>query len=502
MKQLEELGLAGKYEELRRVLEAAGYTEEAICRRLRLNRLADFELESSRRPAVPSPATPSDLLIDLFLAGGYVRRAGVDAFLGAGAAALFEGMGLVEAAEADRCAATVALYPLDGLYIASSRWSNPDGSAFETPPDVVYPALIRNTRLFLDLLPDTPCENLLDLGSGTGIAAFEASRYGARHAWASDIAERSTRFAEFNRRLNAIDRVTTVTGDLYGEFGGQTFERIVSHPPYMPVLSQKWIFMSGGEDGEQITRRIVEGLPQHLDDGGLCFCLTMGSDRTGRPFEQRIREWLGEDQSSFDVALVVRKQMEPEQYAVRTVPFEPRPRAEAKAWRELFARLDVVSLVYGLILIQRRNGAERAFTVRRQAAAGFRRADWQWFLSWETAAADGRLVSAVLDSRLYASRRADFSVSHGLTGEGWTPKSYRLSIDRPFSMDCKIDAWAAHLLAQCDGVKTGRQLFEQLKETGAIPSQASASEFAEAVRPLISGGFLEADGFRPPQAAE
>ncbi len=58
------------------------------------------------------------------------------------------------------------------------------------------------------------------------------------------------------------------------------------------------------------------------------------------------------------------------------------------------------------------------------------------------------------------------------------------------------------LLAQCDGVKTGRQLFQQLKETGAIPSQASASEFAEAVRPLISGGFLELEGFRPPQAAE
>ncbi len=502
MKPLEELGLAGRYDELRRVLEAAGYTEETICRRLRLNRLADFELEPSRRPPVPPPATPSDLLVAFFLEGVYVSRASVDTFLGPGVAALFEGMGLLEAVDADRCAATVALYPLDGLYIASSRWSSADGLVFETPPDVVYPALIRNTRLFLDLLPDTPCENLLDLGSGTGIAVFEASRYGARHAWAADIAERSTRFAEFNRRLNAIDHVIAVTSDLYEHFEGQTFDRIVSHPPYMPVLSQKWIFMSGGEDGEQITRRIIEGLPRHLDDGGLCFCLTMGSDRTGSPFEQRIREWLGADQSSFDVALVVRKQMEPEQYAVRTVPFEPRPRAEAKAWRELFARLEVVSLVYGLVLIQRRNGAGRTFTVRRQATPGFRRADWQWLLSWETAAAGGRLVPAVLDSRLYASRRTDFSVLHGLTGEGWTPKSYRLSIDQPFSMDCKIDAWAAHLLAQCDGVKTGRQLFQQLKETGAIPSQASASEFAEAVRPLISGGFLELEGFRPPQAAE
>jgi SAM-dependent methyltransferase len=501
-KEIEELGLAGKYDELRRILETADYFEGPICERLHLQRLSDFEMEPSRRSALPPPAGPVDLLIALFLAGEYVNRADVDAFLGPGAAELFAEMGLLTEAEGNRCCATVALYPVDGLFIASSRWSNPDGSAFETPPDTVYPALVRNTRLFLDLLPDTPCDSLLDLGSGTGIAAFEASRCGATHAWAADIAERSTRFAEFNRRLNALPHVTTVTSDLYERFEGQTFDRIVSHPPYMPVRSPKWVFMSGGEDGEQVTRRIVEGLPRHLRDGGLCFCLTMGSDRRDRPLEQRIREWLGECQSQFDVAVIVRKVMEPEQYALRATPHEPRTRTEAKAWLDLFARLEVVSLVYGLVLVQRRNGAGKTFTVRRQAAAEFHRADWQWLVTWETAAVDERLVPAVLDSRLHASRRTEFEVLHRLTGEGWTPKSYRLNIDRPFSMNCQAEPWAAHLLSQCDGVLTGRRHFQRLKEDGVIPPEASEAEFAGAASALISGGFLEVEGFRPPQAAE
>jgi SAM-dependent methyltransferase len=499
---LEELGPAGKYDELRGVLETALYSEASILERLHLASLSDFEMEPSRRPALPPPTTPADLLMVLFLAGEYVNRAEVDVFLGSGSAVLFDEMGLLAPADGGRCYATVALYPMDGLFIASSRWSHPDGSAFETPPDTVYPALVRNTRLFLDLLPDTPCEALLDLGSGTGIAAFEASRYGARHAWAADIAERSTRFAEFNRRLNALPEVTTVTSDLYERFEGQTFDRIVSHPPYMPVLSPKWVFMSGGEDGEHVTRRIVQGLPRHLRDGGLCFALTMGSDRRDRPFERRIREWLGESQSQFDVALVVRKLMEPEQYALRTTPYEPRTRAETHAWRELFARLEVESLVYGLVLIQRRNGAGKTFTVRRQASDDPRRADWQWLLAWETAAAGERLAGAVLDSRLHASHGTEFEVLHRLTGDGWTPKFYRLSIDRPFRMNCQAEPWAAHLLSQCDGILTGRRHFERLKEEGVIPPQATEAEFAAAVAPLISGGFVEVDGFRPPRAAE
>jgi SAM-dependent methyltransferase len=506
--EIDELGRTGQFDELRRLLEASDYSETTLCARLGLRRLSDFEMEPTRRAALPEPVDATDVLIRLFLAGDAVERGLLETQLGPAASALLRDMGLLETTAEDQPCATVALYPVNGLYIASDRWSRPDGSAFEAPPDTVYPALVRNTRLFLDLLPEGPCERCLDLGAGTGIGAFAASRNGAKESCAADIAERSTRFAEFNRRLNGLAGVSTVTSDLYDRLDGQTFDRIVAHPPYMPVLSPKWVFLSGGEDGEGITRRIVAGLPQHLREGGLCCCLTMGTDRTGAggadsPFELRVRDWLGETQDEFDVALVVRRLVEPQQFAMSTAPFEPRPRADAHAWRDLFARLGVVSLVYGFLLLRRRrNRNGPALTVRRMAAPDFGRADWQWMLAWETAAASDRAATIILDARLHSSRRAEFEVLHRLTDQGWTPKSYQLRIDRPFSMSCKAEPWAAHLMSQCDGRRTGRDHFQQFKKAGIIPAGTTEADFADAIAPLMSGGFIEVEGFRPPQAGE
>jgi SAM-dependent methyltransferase len=485
---LDQLGRAGRFDELRRMLVSSGYTEEAICSRLGLRRLSDYEMDPARRAPMPSPADAADALIRLYLAGEPVARAAADCLLDA---ALLEGMGLLGQMDALNCHGTVALYPVDGLYIASDRWSCPDGSQFVAPSDTVYPALVRNTRLFLDLVPDGPCDSCLDLGSGTGIAAFSAVRHGARHAWAADIAERSTGFAEFNRRLNGLDSVTAVTSDLYDGLQGRTFDRIVAHPPYMPVLKPKWVYLSGGEDGEQVTRRIVEGLPRHLREGGLCCCLTMGSDRRDRPFEWRVRDWLGQSQAEFDIALIVRRFVEPREFAISATPYEPRTSAEAKAWRDLFARLEITSLAYGFLAIQRHGRNRGCFTVRRDTSPDFCRADWQALLAWETVAAGDEFVPTLMDARLRAAPSAEFEVLHRLTAQGWDPAAYRLRLERPFQVTCQAEPWAAHLISQCDGHLTGREHFERFRETGIVSSATTEAEFAAAVAPLVSGGFIE-----------
>ncbi len=78
--------------------------------------------------------------------------------------------------------------------------------------------------------------------------------------------------------------------------------------------------------------------------------------------------------------------MEPHEFAARN-------REESEAWKKLFARLGVESLVYGFVIIQRRNGARQTFTVRRQASPGRRRAPWEWLLAWEGADKEGLLSS-------------------------------------------------------------------------------------------------------------
>ena len=491
--QIDSLGRSGKFDELREFLQSAGYTEEFLCARFQLERAEQFELDRGNRAPLPEAASAADVLTALFLAGEFVSVEKAHRLMGRDNIGLLRDMGLLAIdAAGGRCHGTVALYPLADLHIASDRWSNPDDTPFEAPNDTVYPAFIPTTRLFLEHVPLGECGSFLDLCSGTGIAAIMAARQGAREAWAGDIAERCTRFAEFNGRLNSVANFHPVTSDLYGNLSRPAFDRIVAHPPYVPALQPKWIFFSGGEDGEEITRRIVEGLPAHLNDHGVFLALTMGTDRTDAPFESRIREWLGEGGRHFDIALIVRKTLEPHEFAARN-------REESQAWRKLFARLAVESLVYGVVAIQRRTGARQTFTVRRQASPGSRRAPWEWLLAWESAATED-LTRLILERPLHRGCDADFLVRHRLEGSAWTPQQYTLQAEWPFRMECDAHPWMANLISLCDGRATGRDQLRVLVENDVVPRNVSEEEFARAAAALVSGGFIEVEGFRPPRA--
>ena len=316
-----------------------------------------------------------------------------------------------------------------------------------------------------------------------------AARRGSQQAWSGDIADRSTRFAEFNRQLNGIPNVQAVTGDLYQRFEGCRFDVISAHPPYVPTLQPKWIFYSGGRDGEEITRRIVEGLSDHLNDGGLFIALTMGTDRRDRPFEHRVREWLGGGEKDFDIAFLAHREDDPQEFALRVNRETIRSREETELWRQLFKNLEITSLAYGFVCIQRRSGAHRAFTVRRQASPAALRSPWEWLLSWESAFCGERLESLILDSPLHASRKTEFLVLHHLEENSWSPASYKLRAQYPFNMECNAQPWMAHLISLCDGKATGRDALRTLILNEALPESTPEGEFARATASLVSGGY-------------
>lgn len=496
------LGHSGRFNELLEFLQSAGYTDEYICRRFHLERAEDFEIDRNRRAPLPAAESAADILVALLLAGESVELNTARHLLGETKIALLEGMGLLASETGDtHCFATVALYPVGDLYIASDRWGTPDGSQFSVPEDIVYPAFIPNTRLFLRHLPEQSCGSFLDLCGGTGIAALLAARRGCAKAWSGDISDRSTRFAEFNRQLNGIPNAQAVTSDLYEGFGDSRFDVISAHPPYVPTLQPKWVFFSGGQDGEEITRRIVEGLPHHLNNRGRFVALTMGTDRSDRPFEQRIREWLGAYDKEFDIAFLVRKELDPQDFALRANRETVRSREESERWNQLFRSLNIKTLVYGFICMQRRSDAKRTFTLRRQASPSSARAPWEWLLNWESAACGEGLAQLILDSPLQAAQRTEFLVQHHLEKGLWNPSSYKLRTEYPFNMECNAQPWMAHLISLCDGKSTGREVLRTLIENEALPKSTPAGEFARATASLVSGGFIEIEGFKPPPAA-
>ena len=320
--------------------------------------------------------------------------------------------------------------------------------------------------------------SLEDLGPGTAFADQIFSLVG-----------RSPFFAEFNRRMNRLENVTAARGDLYEPAGDLTFDRIVAHPPYVPVYRPNLIFDSGGQDGEQIVRRIIEGLPRYLRPGGRFYSLTMGSDRE-QPFEHRLREWLGPREAEFDVAFVNRTTRTPREWAAESVIANRGAVENIAKWREFFESLHVRSLVYGSVMIQRRAERRRVFTVRRQTGPRTGPQEHAWLLSWETATASSDL-GWLLDARPRSVPGIELNIHHRFDEGQWAPDDYLLETEHPFSNELRAQAWTAYLLTCADGSLTAAHLLEKLKADGALHPGTPAGEFAQMLATLVSGGFLQ-----------
>jgi len=481
------LGAPEDFTIARDLLARASFNEPAIAALLGVPLLTQQTIDRSSS-ALEHPATLLDVLIGLFVLGGSVDERTVRQHISPPQLESLLRLGLLENRDGSFYS-PVCLCPVAGIHTVSDRWRTPDGKPLEGLDDIVYPAVVPNTRLFLDLLPRTRCESLLDLCSGTAVAALIAAAQYAAEAHAYDIAPRSTHFAEFAKRLNGLANFTTGTGDLYDPAGATTFDRIVAHPPYVPALESKWIFYSGGDDGEHVTRRIVEQLPRFLRPGGTLYCLAMASDRKGLPLEQRVREWLGPEHSEFDIAVVVRRTLEPHEFA-----FDSLLRSEesglARKWKELFESRGIVGLAYSMIMVQRKAVGRQRFTVRRQTGPKSGRAEHEWLLDWETQAAAN--PETVLDMRPRASPHCELRTLHRLEAGDWEPVGYMLAVSEPFRMEMKIDPWVAYLLTRCDGAKTAAEIFAAFKDEGVIHAGTPQPDFINVIVTLISGGFLTA----------
>ncbi len=494
---LPRLGSDAQFATLREELHAAGFTEARIIERLKITGLP--ELLESTHSGLPTVAGDLlEFLVAAFVVGRSVERS---AFYEVAPQALRQaaadlGLLLDEEGKPGFVYCPIALYPTNGVFVVSDRWNRTDGKVVEGFSDCVYPAITKQTQFFVRTLPSTPCDALLELCSGAGLAAFVGAAH-AKHAWAADITDRSTVCAEFARRLNGFENVTVVRGDMYEPVQGLTFDRIVVHPPYMPVKRAGYVFYDGGEDGEQLTRRAIEQLPVYLRAGGTMYCVAMGADTAAESLEQRIRRWLGAHGDEFDVALVVKRTITPVDFARDAAVRSMTGPDEVAQWLHFFRARGVQNLTLGEMVLHRHATPRRPFTVRRERGRESGPAEVAWLMALHAAAAvdsDRNLASA----RVRFSPYAKLLVTHRLQEAGLAPVRFLLSTDYPFSTECEIESWAGVLMSACNGRVTLSELFELARSNSLLPGKADFSEFAEVIRVLVSGGFLEMENCRLP----
>ncbi len=489
---------------LRELFLRSGFTEEALRQRLDIPPGRDVDLAglSSRPTSKPKVGDGLDALLYLFVLGESLPSAKAKQLFSLEIWEALEKTGLIQAdpKDASRCLSPVALYPIRDLFLASDRWSELDRSPRRMFADIVYPALTKSAKQFLDFTSFEPCEDFLELCAGTAPAALLAAR-AAKNVWATDIAERSLAFARFNAALNGIHNVNFALGDLYEPLQGRTFDRIAAHPPYVPVLQPAEIFYGGGETGEEITRRIIAELPERLKPGGRFYCRTLGTERPGQNFEKRIRGWLGERHQQFDVALFSLQVLEPRQFALEETLNKNGGREQYAQWEKLFTKNGVRELVIGIVVIQRHAAERPGLTIRRTIRSDTPISALDWALRWESEMHTPGAAQRLLDAKPTAMAGLEILVRHVLRDGEISAESFTLSVEHPFATDCKVQPWMAALLPKCDGQTTVAELFETAKTNGWIVPETPPEEFCRLLATLISGGFLQTEEFKLPVAA-
>ena len=498
------LGSPDEFACVRDYLRQANFTEQEVLSRVKQHGEFAGPADPSPRPA-DQPGDTCDLLIALFVMSQNVAAEQVRSEIPEPVLKSLFGLGLLAFYRDDNelIYATVSLSPAESLYCIADRWIRPDGQQ-SIPEDAVYPPATKQARMLQSMLPRQFAGDVLDIGSGSGFFAFLASARGADRAWASDIAERCSQFAEFNRRLNGLENITIVTGDLYQALGDQTFDRIVAHPPYVPVLTRNWIFHDGGEDGESITRGIIQGLPRHLRPGGRCFCKGLGTDRED-PFELRIREWLGEEEDQFDVLVVAWEQTDPLRFLSELVLNKPNSNSEEYLkWVRLWQQIGIRNVVSALVVVQRLGLEEQreTFTVRRVFSPKSTPAAVEWLLRWEASGHSFGAQDRIFDYRPRVSPCIDLLVKHRWKSGRLAPSEYRVHTEYPFANDGILEPWMTALLQLCDGQKTTREILQILKGQKIVPETAPSPAFGELVSAFVSRGFLELEEFTLPEAEE
>ncbi|MBT8403513.1 MAG: methyltransferase [Gemmatimonadetes bacterium] len=484
---------------LRGLMDRHGFTDAGVRERVGLSTLFDFEPRLHARMDA-SLDDALDVLVRVFMDAADVREGDLDAHLEPSDRALLEDFGLLapHPKHDGVWGGTVLLYPTSGPWLISDR-GVPFGADPEAPPalrsDLVYPSMTGSAQTFLSYLPTTRGGSFLELCSGTGVAALVGAEAGAAEAWAVDITSRSTAFAAFNARLNGLDQVHPVEGDLWEPLSGRRFDVVVAHPPYVPAGEDALIYLDGGDDGERVTWGILGGLADHLAEGGIAQCTCAVSARAGRTAPQRVRDAFGPHGDELDLVFIRHRTLDPEQHFTRELRSDdPAAAARSAAILRRFEELGFEHVYYCTLVVRRHGEQRRGFTVELEPGPRTGWAEAAWVLDLRTAAArPDHFIAALLGARMRLSAHVRLEMNYRPDAEGgWQPERGRLRVEYPVRATVDMGWDDARLLAGFDGSHTLAERLQDLRGAGHVPASISPEAFARGFAGLVLSGVVEA----------
>ncbi|WP_255953300.1 DUF7059 domain-containing protein [Streptomyces odontomachi] len=514
---------------MRDALLAAGFTDEGLLGLLGAPAYAAL----ARGETVPALRatrgdTPLETLVRLFLLQQPVPRARAAAILPveqclasgwltpAGTARATGGAG-----DGAQVAATVDVRPYAGPGEREKDWfivsdlgcavggaSGIGGRGRSADADVVLGVGGASTTL-AQLTVRTPVTAALDLGTGSGIQALHASQHASR-VTATDVNPRALRCAALTLALSGAPAADLREGSLYEPVGDETYDLIVSNPPFVispvgtvPAASGDarsrgcLTYREAGVGGDDLCRTLVQGAGQRLNEGGYAQFLANWQHVADEDWTERLRSWVP---SGCDAWIVQREVQDVTQYAELWLRDAGEHRmdpagyaARYDAWLEEFARRRTTAVGFGWITLRRTGSQAPSVTVEEwphpveQPLGGTVRAHF------------GRRdqLRTYDDAALLAShlRLAPDVVQEqvGLPGAE-DPEHIVLRQQRGMRRATRVDTVGAGFAGACDGTLPAGRILDAIAQLIGEDPVRLRDSMPPRIRLLMEQGFLEPVG--------
>ncbi|MDH6624327.1 methylase of polypeptide subunit release factors [Streptomyces sp. LBL] len=213
----------------------------------------------------------------------------------------------------------------------------------------------------------TPVSAALDLGTGSGIQALHAVQHATR-VTATDLNPRALHITALTLALSGAPAAELREGSLFEPVrGDETFDLIVSNPPFVISPGARLTYRDGGMGGDDLCRSLVQGAGERLNQGGFAQFLANWQHVEGEDWQDRLRAWVPR---GCDAWIVQREVQDVTQYAELWLRDAGDHQGDASAyearynaWLDEFEARKVKAVGFGWITLRKTGAAVPSVTV-------------------------------------------------------------------------------------------------------------------------------------------
>jgi methylase of polypeptide subunit release factors len=347
-----------------------------------------------------------------------------------------------------------------------------------------------------------PVGSALDVGTGSGIQALHLSRH-AERVVATDVSSRALRMAATTAALSGV-AWDLRSGSLLEPVGSEQFDLVVANPPF--VVSPGWSADDGGNEyrdgglaGDEISRRLLAGLPGVLAPSGRAQVLANWVIPADGSWIERLTGWL---RGSGCRAWVWQREVAgPGEYVSMWLrdagigPGTPQWSAQYDAWVDWFEENEVAAVGMGLVTLWRTDERDPAIVCEDvpqslHQPVGPHIATWERRARWLDATTSPRLLASALRcaDQVVCTREALRSE------DDWRAETIHLRQLFGLGWEVEADAAVVGLLGACDGHTPVGVPIAVLAAGLGVPTDEVAQALEPVLRDLIRRGYLEPPG--------